>query len=55
MFLKSFGIVTPKPIGGLVTNNPATTAQEQINRQKEAAELAERLKLLTQNVSNKPK
>lgn len=40
------GIVNLKPIGGLVTNNPSTTVQEQIDAAKraEAARQAEALR-----------
>ena len=31
---QTLGIVTQKPVGGLVTNNPATTVQEQIEAVK---------------------
>lgn len=46
--IRHLGIVTLQPIGGLVTNNPATTTQAQIDeakrveaeRQAQAARLA---------------
>jgi hypothetical protein len=40
------GIVSLKPIGGLVTNNPATTTQDQIDAAKraEAVKQAEALR-----------
>ena len=49
---QQIGIVTLKPIGGLVTNNPATTVQEQIEAAKrvEAARQAELLRQSSKKV-----
>lgn len=38
------GMVPLQPIGGLVTNNPATTVQEQAEKQKQEAAIKEAMR-----------
>jgi hypothetical protein len=38
------GMVPLQPIGGLVTNNPATTVQEQADKQKQEAAIKEAMR-----------
>jgi hypothetical protein len=38
------GIVSLQPIGGLVTNNPSTTVQEQADKQKQEAAIKEAMR-----------
>ena len=38
------GMVPLQPIGGLITNNPVTTVQEQADRQKQEAAIKEAMR-----------
>lgn len=38
------GMVPLQPIGGLITNNPATTVQEQADKQKQEAAIKEAMR-----------
>ncbi len=38
------GIVPLQPIGGVVTNNPASTTQEQIDKQRQEAAIREAMR-----------